>query len=139
MQKYVGIELRSAHVELLQTRYPNHDFFCRDLDRDLLDLGSRRFGTLVHLAVIEHLIRPKWLLSQLAAYMEPCALLLITTPSTFGDKVLRLGVRCSLFHPDGIEQHQAVYDEKQYRLMPSTEPQVPVWHKSALYLWQARG
>jgi hypothetical protein len=45
--------------------------------------------------------------------MKSTSRLLITTPSHWGDKVLRIGVRLGLFHPDGVTDHQAVYGKAQ--------------------------
>jgi SAM-dependent methyltransferase len=112
-QGYVGVELFPSHVEKLRKWFPDQEFHARDLDDDELALGSRRFDTVVLLAVIEHLAQPKKLLSQLPDHMRPKSRLLITTPTPFGDSVLRVGTKLGLFHPHGVTGHQAIYGEAQ--------------------------
>lgn len=112
-QRYVGIEVDRAHVSHLREQFPEREFHTRDLNRDHLALGERHFDTIVLLAVIEHLERPLWLLSEVRAYMDVDSFLLITTPSRRGDHMLRVGVRLGLFHPHGIGAHRGIYERSE--------------------------
>lgn len=95
-QRYVGIDIKEEIISLLKREYmncPNREFWCVDVDRDMLpDLPflNSNFDVIALLAVIEHLRNPRSVLSLLYRLLADEGLLLITTPTSVGDKISSL-------------------------------------------------
>ncbi|MBA7631197.1 putative S-adenosylmethionine-dependent methyltransferase [subsurface metagenome] len=95
-QCYVGIDINEEIISSLKREYmncPNREFWCVDVDRDippdLLFLNST-FDVIALLAVIEHLRNPRSVLSLSYRLLKNEGLLLITTPTSVGDKISSL-------------------------------------------------
>ena len=92
-QRYVGIDVNEEKVHLLKRKYINHpdyEFCCIDVDEDIAsDLPSfnSAFDTISLLAVIEHLRNPESLLNYLHRLLKDEGRLLITTPTSVGEKI----------------------------------------------------
>jgi len=87
--RYVGIDIRPEAIDYLKSQYPQHLFYCLDLDKDALpDLAIYMpFSSIVLLSTIEHLHNPDFILDQCLGLMNDATLLIITTPTKIGDSV----------------------------------------------------
>ena len=112
MRRYVGIDANPALVANMRRLFPQHDFHLCDVDREPLPVHGQRFDTVLLVAVIEHLARPGWILSQIADCLRPAGRLVITTPTPWGLWVHRWGARLGLFHPHAVQQHRHAYDRR---------------------------
>ncbi len=85
--RYIGIEINPEMTSFLRSRYPQHQFYCLNLDKDPLpDLTAYKpFSSMVMIAVIEHLHNPDFVLDQCWHLMDDTTLLVITTPTKLGD------------------------------------------------------
>lgn len=108
-QKYVGIEVQEGYITYLRSRFPQHTFLRRDVDREPLALGNLRFDTVLMIAVVEHLASPERVIEDARNYMKPDSQLLITTPTALGSSAHRLGARLGLFAPEAVADHKCVY------------------------------
>jgi 2-polyprenyl-3-methyl-5-hydroxy-6-metoxy-1,4-benzoquinol methylase len=93
--------------------YPDRRFINRDVTEQVDELEGERFDTVVSLAVIEHLLEPEKLLENARRHLGDGGLLVITTPTPFGEKVHRLLERLSLAHPGIGERHHSVLTRKE--------------------------
>lgn len=86
--RYVGIDINPEMISLLRSRYPQHQFYCLDLDKDPLPYlaAYKPLSSIVMLAIIEHLHNPDFVLDQCQHLMDKTTLLVITTPTQLGDK-----------------------------------------------------
>ena len=105
---YVGIEGPSVFLEWLQTHRPQHTFYQRDLDLQNIAL-NQHFDTIVMVAVIEHLERPGFVLSQIPLHLKPGGRLVITTPSPSGDRIHQIGARLGLFSQEAMHEHETIF------------------------------
>ena len=114
-QHYVGIEGPSVFLEWLQTHRPQRTFYQRDLDLQNIAL-NQHFDTIVMVAVIEHLERPGFVLSQIPLHLKPGGGLVITTPSPSGDRIHQsgdrihqIGARFGLFSQEAMHAHETIF------------------------------
>lgn len=95
-QGYVGVAINEERIYLLKRKYmnyPNYEFWCIDMDKDItsdLPFLHSALDTIVLPAIIEHLRNPESLLRVLHRLLRNGMLLLITTPASVGDKISRL-------------------------------------------------
>ncbi len=113
VQRYVGIDYHPALIAHQQAQFPQHEFYVCDVDREPLPLKDWRFDTVLMMAVIEHLAHPGRVLDQVAGHLRPEGRLVITTPTSWGECLHRLGARVGLFHPHAAAEHQHAYDRRQ--------------------------
>ena len=111
-QRYVGVDNWSAAVEYNRQRYPNHAFHQCDLDTEPLTIGDFCFDVVTMVALLEHLHQPESLLVEILSLLKPEGLVVITTPSPFGDLVHRLGARLHLFYSEEHVQHVKIYGRR---------------------------
>ncbi len=108
-QRYVGVDIHPAILARNARRYPQHTFYRRDLDAEDLALAEQPFDTATMIAVIEHLRFPERVLRQVRSHLSPDGLLLITTPSPWGDAIHRLGGRLRLFYSEAQVKHVRIF------------------------------
>lgn len=107
-QAYVGVDWRADTVGQLRARYPNHEFYERDIDTQPLAL-PRRFDTVVLLAVIEHLRRPEHLFSQVCDVLRPGGRVVMTSPSAWGNRLHGWGAQVGLFSHEAADEHHSIF------------------------------
>ena len=97
---YIGIDILEDRIDRLRTQYPSHAFYRMDFDREPLPeaVTGSQFSSIVLLSVIEHLVKPDFILSQCRNLMNDTAHLIIITPTPVGDVVSRAFERIWL-HP----------------------------------------
>ncbi len=94
-QRYVGVDISEDRIYPLKRKYvghPNYEFWCINVDEDITGdppFLNSAFDTIALLAVIEHLRNPERLLSLLHRLLNNQGRLLITTPTSVGDKTGR--------------------------------------------------
>lgn len=111
-RRYVGVELHEDLVTWLRQTFPQHEFHRRDIEKEPLALGEARFDTALMVAVIEHLARPEWVLTQVYEYLRPGGRLIVTTPTPLGEAIHRWGTRVGLFCEDAVQDHKRFYDHQ---------------------------
>ena len=107
-QRYVGVEGPSSFLEWLHAHRPELSFYQRDLDMQPLDLGQK-FDTILMIAVIEHLEKPGFVLSQMPSHLKTDGRLVITTPSPAGDRIHQIGARLGLFSKEAMHEHETIF------------------------------
>ena len=115
-QAYVGVDWRAAAIQQLCSRYPQHQFFQRDLDTQPLAL-PRRFDTVLMLAVIEHLRRPEHLFAQLRGLLNPGGQVVMTSPSRWGNWLHGLGARAGVFSRVAAGEHYLIFSRARLAAM----------------------
>jgi len=118
--RYVGVELHVDLVTWLRQTFPEHEFHQRDIEREPLALGEARFDTVLIVAVIEHLVRPAWVLTQVHGHLRPGGRLIVTTPTPLGEAIHRWGTHIGLFCEDAVEDHKRFYDRQAMEVLLST-------------------
>lgn len=106
---YVGVDGGPEILQYLRKTYPKHQFHLIDLDKDTFQLGEQ-FDTILMLAVVEHLTQPQQVLCQARDHLKPDGRLLITTPTSIGDQLHRLGARFGLFSQFAAEDHEMIFN-----------------------------
>ncbi len=92
-QRYVGVDVNEDQIHSLRHKYIDNSayaFWAADVDEDTVaDLAAfdATFNTVSLLAVIEHLRDPGRLLSLLHEVLQDGGHLLITTPTSIGDRI----------------------------------------------------
>jgi SAM-dependent methyltransferase len=108
-QTYVGVEGDPDIFNWLKSNFPGFEFYLRDLNWDELNL-NRIFDTILMVAIIEHIVNPSFVLSQIPSLLKSDGLLVLTTPTILGDKVHRFGARLGLFSMIAVRDHVRIYD-----------------------------
>jgi len=108
-QSYVGIDKDQVFVDYCAGRYPNRIFYQRDLDAEDIALDDQTFDTVIMTAVIEHLQYPERVLRQIHPLLSSEGLLLLTTPTRFGDLVHQVGGRLGLFCSESWVEHVKIF------------------------------
>lgn len=108
---YTGVDSRQETVDKLQTWYPGVSFIRCDLDREPVAPGQK-FDTVVMMAVIEHLERPDFILSQIPGLLNPGGLLVMTTPTPGGNRIHHLGSMVGLFSQTAADEHKFIFDRR---------------------------
>ena len=117
-QRYFGVDIQGEVIQKLRQNMPSHEFYCIDIDtgeQTLVETVKSQFDAIVLLAVIEHLKNPQVVLSQCNSLLKPDGLLVITTPASKGDKLIRfikrtLGVKDEL--EEGYGPHLINFNEQ---------------------------
>jgi len=111
-QGYTGIDNETRAIEVNRKRYPIHSFELRDIDCEPFKLGRERFGTVLLMAVLEHLGEPEKVLQECCRYLEPGGRVVITTPTPLGEWVHHWGSRMGLFSRMASEQHRQTFQRQ---------------------------
>ncbi len=133
--RYVGVDMQESALRLLRARFPD----CRAHRADLTDTASlsdvvrSRFDTITLLAVIEHLEEPLTLLKGLDAFLKPRGRLLITCPSPFGERVLRLANAVTDIAEGAPDPHIHVYGKRSLTALVLEAGLVPVEYRRFLF------
>jgi 2-polyprenyl-3-methyl-5-hydroxy-6-metoxy-1,4-benzoquinol methylase len=113
-QRYVGVEGPSSFLDWLHTHRPEHSFYQRDLDVQPLAL-DQKFDTILMIAVIEHLEKPGFVLSQVPFHLKTNGRLVITTPSPIGDRIHQIGARVGLFSKEAMHEHETIFTKNSLK------------------------
>lgn len=109
---YTGVDGWDEALAYVRQKYPQFSFYKRDLDQEELQLGEKRFDTILMTAVLEHLHNPEHVLSQARGYLAPGGRLVMTTPSPFGDWLHQAGSRLALFYSEEFVGHVKIFAER---------------------------
>lgn len=108
-EKYLGIEHNSTIVQWLKKQYPGYSFLILDTDSDLIPV-TRKFDTILMIAVLEHLTHPERLIAVLPELLKPGGRIVLTTPTPIGGWVHTKGGGLGLFSREAKDDHKAFYD-----------------------------
>jgi 2-polyprenyl-3-methyl-5-hydroxy-6-metoxy-1,4-benzoquinol methylase len=106
--EYVGVDINRGAIEAMKVRYPEHEFFCLDVQEEAVP-GGEPFETLVVLATIEHLEDPDAFLERYVPLMGPRALIVITTPSPWGERMHRMLQKVHITRKSIKELHHTIF------------------------------
>jgi len=107
-QYYCGIEHNEALVGELKIRYPQYEFYYKNVDKEELNL-NRKFDAITMIAVIEHLKNPENILQQCYNLLRDDGNLIITTPTPLGGKIHKIDAKLGLTTREAAEEHQKLY------------------------------
>ena len=109
---YTGVDHDIILVRYLRRRYPNAQFLSAELES--LDFSPMdAFDSVVMLALIEHLVSPEVVLKQLASFVRPGGLLILTTPTPLYGLLLHAGSRIGLFDRHADEDHKQLMNRAE--------------------------
>jgi 2-polyprenyl-3-methyl-5-hydroxy-6-metoxy-1,4-benzoquinol methylase len=92
-------------------------FLVADLESPLPPFPEAPFDTIVMAAVLEHLRHPEAIFRPLASLISPGGKFILTTPTSFGGKLHRLGSLVGLTYREAAEEHHRFLDEPWLRQM----------------------
>jgi len=99
---YVGVDRSADALAAARASFPRHRFQ-EDLPND------EQFGTVVALALIEHLEKPdEWLL-EMAGFVKPGGWLVLTTPHPAFRTIHDVGAHIGLFSREASEEHETFF------------------------------
>lgn len=108
-EDYMGIEHNLKIVHWLKKQYPGYSFLFLDTDIDLIPV-SRKFDTILMIAVLEHLAHPERLIAVLPKLLKPDGRIVLTTPTPIGGWVHTIGGGVGVFSHEAKDDHKAFYD-----------------------------
>ncbi len=115
LRRYVGTDIDDDALKRARSRYPSREFLRNDIDSESLGFNEE-FDVVLMVALIEHILNQRHLLEQCHAALRPGGLLVVTTPTPFGnDLVHRIGARFGLFHRSVEDHHVVIYDKTRIR------------------------
>jgi len=112
LEMYVGLDVHVGCLQLAQKRYPQHQFYQLDLDRQFFpsELLDQRFQTITMMAILEHLAYPLHSVWQAAELLAPSGYLIVTTPTSLSHRVHQIGAYLGLFYREAVDEHKTVLD-----------------------------
>jgi SAM-dependent methyltransferase len=114
---YVGVERLALKVEQLCKQYPQASFVRCDLDREQLTAAGP-FDCVLMIALIEHLFNQQFVMSQVVQKLKPGGLVVITTPTPFGNDVVhRWGAKLGLFAKSAVDDHIVIYNRHRFNML----------------------
>ncbi len=114
---YVGVDVITELVQGNQERFPQAEFRCEELDSDALDF-DRKFDAILMVALIEHIFNQKFLFQQAKAALKPDGIILITTPTPFGNDIVhRAGTAIGLFAQAAVDDHIVIYNRRRFQVL----------------------
>ncbi len=142
-QRYIGIDIQQDLIQRLRLAKPLYEFYCVDIDsedNELLSTIKSQFDTIAMLAVIEHLRNPQIALKQCWNSLRRGGTLIITTPTSRGDKLIRLikrGLRVKQEEGEGYSPHLTSFNEQTLKnLMTENKFKPKIYKKFELNLNQ---
>lgn len=118
IQSYTGIEYDPKRIKSLKIEFPEAKFFAVDLDKEEIP-KEKQYDTILLLAVVEHIFNLKFLFEQIYDLLEDGGVVVITTPSPFGnDFVHKIGTMLGLFDKEGgQEDHIVIFNKKRLQIL----------------------
>jgi 2-polyprenyl-3-methyl-5-hydroxy-6-metoxy-1,4-benzoquinol methylase len=116
IEHYVGVDIGQERTERLRKTYPQHQFFRRDFDEDPLDFEGR-FDTILLIAVIEHVFNQKHLATELVKKLKPAGRIIVTTPTSFGESVHRIGAVLGLLGKSVANRHIVIFNKRRFKVL----------------------
>lgn len=111
--RYVGTDIDDGALMRARQRHPNREFVQNDIDREPLGF-SEEFDVVLLVALIEHVMNQRHLLEQCHAALRPGGVLVLTTPTPFGNDIVhRAGARIGLFNASVADHHVVIYDKRR--------------------------
>ena len=120
---YTGVDCNRVLIKNLQKRFKmtGYRFVLADLEKEEIPL-EHQFNSILMLAFIEHVNNPVNVIKECARLLADNGLLVITTPTPLGDKLLRILI--SITNPFSNSQverpHEHLYDKEQMRKLFET-------------------
>lgn len=119
--RYVGVDLNKEVIVSAKKNHRNqiNAFF---YDTDEFSNNLEKFDTIILSAVIEHFDNPKSYLIDLRRRLEKGGEIIITTPSSVGNRILHFGSLFRLFSKEALDEHNVIFSKKDfYTLVPILE------------------
>lgn len=110
--RYVGVDNVPEAVAFSSERYPGHTFLLHDVDLAPLDMEEAQYNTIIMTALVEHLHHPARVLDHVRPLLAPGGLVVITTPTRWGDLSHRIGSRLGLFYAESVVKHVHIFDRR---------------------------
>ncbi len=108
IKKGYGIDL-----EVNNHRQDNLVFFNIDITKNKIPLKNNSIDIIVMLAVIEHIVNPTNILSEMHRILKKNGTLLLTTPSPKSKPILEFGAKFGIFNKKEIFDHKLYYNKKK--------------------------
>jgi len=106
---YVGLDLLEDVVLENRRHYPNHRFFCVDIERDQVP-AEGKFDVIIMLAILEHLRDTTRTLSKLSEFLGDNGRIILTTPHPVAQLPHQFGARIGLFSRAAAEEHTRFFN-----------------------------
>ena len=113
VSKYYGIELNKKDVIKLSKKYPRGIFYSKNLEKDEINL-KEKVNVVIMSAFIEHIFNYENSILQAVKNLKNDGIIVITTPTKFGDKVHRFGASIGLFSKEAVEDHKKMFTKKDF-------------------------
>lgn len=117
IDKYIGIDSNKHIIQKNSKSYPEAVFYTKNLDDEDLRFEDK-FDVIVMIALIEHIFNQKKLFSEVKKYLKPNGVIVITTPTPFGnDFVHAIGCKIGLFAKKAGDDHIIIYNKKRFEIL----------------------
>jgi SAM-dependent methyltransferase len=111
--KYFGIELDKLCVEALRKKYPQGEFFSKNLEKEKINL-SEKVDTILMIAFIEHIKNYENPIKQAMNNLKEGGKIIITTPTKFGNWIHYIGASVGLFSKEARNDHKTILSRKDF-------------------------
>lgn len=115
LRRYVGTDIDDEALARAREKHPEREFVRNDVEREPLPFRDE-FDTVLLVALIEHVLDQRRLLTTCFDALRSGGRLVITTPTPFGNDVVhKVGREIGLFHKSVGDHHVVVYDKTRLR------------------------
>lgn len=111
MPAYVGCDRNADVLDEQRRRFPSGEFFEWDFARTVAPgplASAGPFGSVLLLAVLEHVADPAAVLSRAAGLLAPGGRAIVTTPHPLGRLPLEAGAVLGLLSPHARDEHETL-------------------------------
>ncbi len=121
---YYGIDINEKIIKYNQKRFKNNKnikFHSGDIEKLYPSFFEMKFNTIILSAIVEHLKSVQKLFSLLYEITEDNAKIIITTPTPYADKILKIGAKLKIFSKDSLDEHKMYYDKFFFKKLKKWE------------------
>lgn len=112
-KEYVGIDINKTVLEFakdINAERKNAKFYFLDSFED----KNCMFDTIVLAAVVEHLEKPVQTLMELKEHLQDGGRMIITTPTSKANEILRMESKIKLFSKEWFEEHKELWNKSDF-------------------------
>ncbi len=117
IENYYGVDYDVQIISGLKNKFPNANFFVKNLDSDSLEFDVK-FDSILMIALVEHIYNQKHLFCEAIKNLKPQGKIIITTPTVLGnDFIHKFGSSIGLFCQTAADDHIVIYNKKRFQIL----------------------
>ena len=114
VKKYYGVELLDDVADNLKRKFKRHSFLVKNLETDEISL-KEKVDVVIMTAFLEHLNNYENPIKQAVRNLKGDGIIVITTPSKFGNIIHYIGASLGLFSKEARDDHKSILSKRDFQ------------------------